>query len=157
MRETTRILLSGAIAGPLLLAGILSVGFPAQAGAQDCHKCGWSDEKPWPSLKCYEDDGGDAAKCKTIGGPTTTCKKSGGPCAPAMADGKSAQRAIDMVRKGHMLPPDGGYFFVSEDTTTLVVRKCDLSLVAKIPALGVARAGVRVALGGGKPATQDSR
>ena len=44
-----------------------------------------------------------------------------------------------------MLPPFGGYFFVSEGDVTLVVKKCDLSVVAKIPAWAVGRAEDRVA------------
>ncbi len=44
-----------------------------------------------------------------------------------------------------MLPPFGGYFSVPEGDVTLVVKKCDLSVVAKIPAWAVGRTEERVA------------
>ncbi len=38
-----------------------------------------------------------------------------------------------MVMGRETLPADGGYFFVVDTEHAVVVRKCDLSLVARIP------------------------
>ena len=152
MRETNRNL---PIAATLVVVGTLLAGFPVRTAAQegpgvDCWKCGWSDVKAWPSLKCYKSAKGSAADCTTTGGPTTECQKSGGACTPTMADAATDQQAIEMVRKGQVLPPDGDYFFVSEAEATLILRKCDLSLVATIPAWAVEPAGDGVAIVGGE-------
>ncbi len=151
--------LSSPIAMVPLLVGTLLAVLPAVGSAQGpppppdgdgCWVCGWSDEKPWPSQKCYEGSRGGTTNCETWGGPVTTCHRSGGDCEDTMADAATDQQAIEMIKRGEMLPPDGGYFFVTEEEMTLVVRKCDLSLVARIPAWAVGRAEGRVARVGGE-------
>ena len=137
-----------AIGATLLVVGTLLAGFPVQTAAQgpgeECWTCGWSDVKPWPSNKCYKAKGG-TADCTTVGGPITECRRSGGACTSTLADAATDQQTVEMVKRGDMLPPLGGYFFVSEGDVTLVVKKCDLSVVAKIPAWAVGRAEDRVA------------
>lgn len=141
MSRINRNQLSLAVTAVPLLVGTLLAGFPSQGAAQECWGCGWSDEKQWPSIKCYE-DAGDRADCETRGGPVTTCHPDEEEC-EAWASAATDEEAIKMIRKGYSLPADGGYFFVSQDAVALVMRKCDLSLVARIPSWAVAGAGNR--------------
>ena len=42
------------------------------------------------------------------------------------------EEAVRMVLAGEMLPGDGGYYFVVDSEETVVMRKCDGSVVARL-------------------------
>ena len=150
----TRRNILAALAG-LAIYSLLVVAFPSAAIAQEqnpdtvCGRCTWSDDGPWPSIECragmpavpnYPD-----AFCVTRDGAggTEWCdydRKKG--CDEiALADDVEA---VGKVMRGDILPPNGNHFFLVDAAgIATVMRKCDRSVVARIPAETLAVAGRR--------------
>lgn len=156
----TRRNIPAALAG-LAIYSLLVVAFPstaiAQGGPDDpeenpdtvCGRCAWSDDRPWPSTECraglpavpnYPD-----RFCVTWdGGGTEYCRYQRKKACPETQNGLALDlEAVGNVIRGEVLPPDGNhFFFASAEGDAAVMRKCDLSVVAWIPAktLGIAAA-----------------
>ena len=142
-----------ALAG-LAIHSLLVVAIPSAAIAQGppdnpeenpdtvCGRCAWSDDSPWPSTECRA--GMPATPnfpdrfCVTWDGPggTEFCryhrKKS---CSEIQHSLALDLEAVGKVMGGGVLPPSGNHFFlVDADGAATVMRKCDHSVVARIPA-----------------------
>ncbi len=107
-----------------------------ESGGGQCWTCGWSDEKQWPSLKCYESSRGGLSECNTVGGPVTSCRPEGSRCEATTA-AATDQEVLEAIQRGETLPPDGDYFYLTVGEDALVIRKCDLSPVGLVPATGL--------------------
>ncbi len=134
MRDTTHNPLSTTIVAVPLLFGALLAASPVVGAAQptigECVVCGPSsfDED---SSKCKGAHGG-SADCAQQGTPDDHwCQAHGGDCDTGAA--ATDQQAIEMVMAREMLPADGGHFFVMDGENAVVMRKCDRSLIARIP------------------------
>ena len=114
---------------PLIVGGLLAS--PALGTAQ-CWTCGWSELGPWPNHMC-KGGGSGAENCAQEGrSHDHSCETDGGPCEDELF-AASEQEAIDKVMAGEMLLASGRYFFVADGDETVVVRKCNRVVVARIP------------------------
>lgn len=131
-----------------LLVGILLAASPAPGEAQIgfCKKCVPSDE-------LYPEDNDDGkvcsgayegkSNCAQIGGGTARICITYGESCDIPLDAANDQLAISMVTTGRMLPANGNYFFVMDGDDSVIMRKCDRSLVARIAGNAYALAGRR--------------
>lgn len=149
---------------PTALAGlaihfVLVVAFPSAAVAQEtnpdtvCGRCAWSDDSRWPSTECRA--GMPAVPnfpdrlCVTWDGGSDTeyCRYHRKKPCPKIKKALALDlEAVGKVMRGEVLPPDGNHFFLaSAEGDAAVMRKCDRSIVAWIPAetLGIAAAARR--------------
>ncbi len=135
MKDTTHNPLSTTIVAVPLLFGALLAASPVVGAAQptigECVKCGPSSFGGEGNSTCQGSYGG-SADCAQQGTPDDHwCWTHGGDCdTPGAA---TDQQAIEMVMAREMLPADGGHFFVMDGKNAVVMRKCDRSLVARIP------------------------
>ncbi len=119
------------------LAMSASLAIPATLFA-DCWKCAYSNSHPWPSHMCkqmtWEDDWG-RGECKEVHYMPghTRCKLGGLPCMVIIITVAHDQEAISKVMAGESLPADGFHFFVVDGDDAVLMRKCDLTVVARIP------------------------
>ncbi|MDE2751675.1 MAG: hypothetical protein OXI83_03780 [Gemmatimonadota bacterium] len=86
------------------------------------------------STMCYEGYATGSRDCNQQGGAVYhECDAHGAFCAVYYAmDESTDEEAVRMVLAGEMLPGDGGYYFVVNSKETVVMRKCDNSVVARL-------------------------
>lgn len=120
---------------PLAVAVWLAI--PAPTTAIECYTCEFSDEYPWPSWECAvqrTDGGWGKTECNTVvGGGHSECQKSGMVCQVFIIIVENDQEAVSNVMAGEELLADGAHFYVLDGDDAVVMRKCDLSIVARIP------------------------
>ncbi len=119
---------------PLAVAVWLAV--PAPTSAFDCKRCGFSTTYPWPSWECIKlkKSGAGTTGCKTVvGGGHSQCQPGGFACWVIVVTAENDQEAVSDVMAGVDLLADGSHFFVVDGEDAVVMRKCDLSVVARIP------------------------
>lgn len=120
---------------PLLAVAVVAVAsWPERAAAQigDCMHCDWSPFGPWPSQICVGDYVGWENCSQQGNNDYHWCRPYGDPC-EILLDDAGEQLAISMVMAEEMLPADGDYFFVLDGQERVVMRKCDGTLVARVP------------------------
>ena len=75
-------------------------------------------------------------ECKTITSSSngnTECDQSGFGCMLIIITGENDQEAVSNVMAGEDLLADGAHFFIVDGDDAVVMRKCNLSVVARIP------------------------
>lgn len=121
---------------PLAVAVWLAI--PVPTSAWTCWKCGFGGG-PWPSHTCYEIDESfkwGRTECEVIkysSNGNTRCETSGFYCMIISATMEHDQEAVSNVMAGEALLADGAHFFVVDGDNAVVMRKCDLTVVARIP------------------------
>lgn len=124
------------VAFPLLLGAILAASATAvDAQVGTCWQCTWSafPGSEWPSWMCTGKFSG-ANDCMEVGNSRHhTCEPYGGDC-DVGTDEETDQQVVSMVIGGRMLPADGSYIVVADRGESVILRKCDRSLVARIAA-----------------------
>ena len=104
-----------------------------------CYECRWSTHAPWPSWMCAEVDRSfewGKTECEeptTSSNGNTECERSGFDCLVIIITAENDQEAISDVMAGEELLADGAHFFIVDGDDAVVMRKCDLSVVARIP------------------------
>ena len=144
MSEKKRTPQMGTLAAVLLLVGMLLGALPGTGYAQTvtigtCWVCEFSSfpDSEWPSWMCAGKLKGKA-KCKQWGNKHQHfCDAHGASC-DVEASATSDQLAVSQVVGGEMLPAYGNYFFLVDGEDSVLMRKCDRSIVARIPNRSVA-------------------
>lgn len=138
MRKTAHIISASralqvrAVTALPLIIGII-MAFPTSTTAQvaTCVDCIESPFAPGSTVCAFEFEG--YQNCETTGTPLYhVCSGYGGPCDPETTE-EADQEATTMVLRGEMLPANGNYFFMLEGRYAVVMRKCDRSVVARVP------------------------
>ena len=127
-----------AIAGVPLLAGTLLAVSPTPSAAQDCWTCDFNWATTYHECNRYG-TGQGRGDCKDPSLPFHYCLMSGTICV-RQTTAATDEQAVSKVIGGDMLPADGAYFFVMDGAEAVVMRKCDQSLVARVPGQLLARA-----------------
>lgn len=92
-----------------------------------------------PSHVCEEvDKDGEwgRTECKEVtlsSDGNTKCVRSGFNCLLIIVTAENDQEAVSDVMAGEDLLADGAHFFIVDGDDAVVMRKCDLSVVARIP------------------------
>lgn len=118
---------------PLSLVVGIMIAVPSSATAQvaTCVDCVDSPFAPESTVCAFAFEG--YQNCQTLGTPEShECEGYGGEC-DTEESGTADQEATAMVVRGDMLPADGNYFFMVEGAYSVVMRKCDGSVVARVP------------------------
>ena len=76
----------------------------------------------------------------------TRCELEGLPCFE-ISTAAHDQDAISQVMAGEALPADGFHFFVLDGDDAVIMRKCDLSVVARIPHRQIPQLNTEFAIG----------
>ncbi len=127
-----------AISGVALLAGTLLAVSPAPSAAQDCWTCDFNWATTYHECNRYG-AGQGRGDCKDPSLPFHYCLMSGTICV-RQTTAATDEQAVSKVIGGDMLPAGGAYFFVMDGAEAIVMRKCDQSLVARVPRQLLARA-----------------
>ncbi len=121
---------------PFAVAAWLSI--PAPMSAFDCYTCTFGGG-PWPSHTCVKIDesykwGMTECEVTTVSSNgNTECDTSGFYCFLIIVTVENDQEAVSNVMAGEELLADGAHFFIVDGDDAVVMRKCDLSVVARIP------------------------
>ena len=121
---------------PLVVAAWLAI--PVPTSAWTCWKCTFGGG-PWPSHMCAEIDESfkwGRTECEVItvsSNGNTECVRDGFYCMLIIITAENDQEAVSNVMAGEELLADGGHFFIVDGDDAVVMRKCDMSVVARIP------------------------
>jgi len=119
---------------PLAVAVWLAIPVPTSAFI--CYTCAFSENYPWQSWECVEleEDGAGTTGCKTVaGGGHSQCQHGGFACWVIVVTVENDMEAVSNVMAGEDLLADGNHFFVVDGDDAVVMRKCDLTVAARIP------------------------
>ena len=136
LRPLAVVLLATAIWGASPTAAEIWLASPTPTSAIPCYGCTWSDKAPWQSWMCYDEAESGTTGCKEVQVSSdghTICRKSGFTCFTIIITVENDQEAVSNLTEGEELLADGAHFFVVDGDEAVVMRKCDLSVVARIP------------------------
>ena len=120
---------------PLTVALLIAV---PNASSATCWNCAFSDSHPWPSWMCDEvtesfDWGWSDCVELRSSSSTTSCETFGLLCLTIIITAADDQEALTRVMAGEALRAEDAHFFIVDGDDAVLMRKCDLSVVARTP------------------------